>query len=135
MVGNSRCQPSISEPSPYTYGYMYPDQCVRFNGGVEVNGSRPLQAIPLYDAKAIASLRARVEELEKALKTGAIELERITKWLERLSVVAERQAKDTRFQTLADANAADARNYRNTIKSIEPALTAARAALNTGEGE
>ncbi|MCS3692054.1 hypothetical protein ABIF07_001030 [Bradyrhizobium elkanii] len=37
---------------PYTWAYRYHD-CVRFNGGEQVNGSRPQGSFPLFDQKAI----------------------------------------------------------------------------------
>lgn len=73
-------------------------------------------------------------ELLKALEESAIAMEKITRWLDRLAASAENQAKDTRFQSLAEANAADAKNYRNTIKAITPALDAARRALAAAKG-
>ena len=60
-------QPNSEQLMPYAYGYQYHD-CVRFNGGGEVNGARPIKAIPLFDEKAIASLKARIEELEGVLR-------------------------------------------------------------------
>jgi len=46
---------------PYTFGYRYHD-CVRFNGGEEVNGSRPIEAFPVYDQKTIDRLLAAGRE-------------------------------------------------------------------------
>jgi hypothetical protein len=52
--------------------------------------------------------------------------EKIVAWLTRLAEKAEASAKDTRFITLAEASAADAKNYRATISDIESALRKAR---------
>ncbi len=47
---------------------------------------------------------------------------RIVKWLDRLAAAAEERAKDTRFITLSEANAADAKNYRATAADLRAAL-------------
>ncbi len=57
----------------------------------------------------------RVAELEAALK-------RVVDWLDRLAVQSETQAKDTRFATLSEACAADAKNYRATAKPLRALL-------------
>lgn len=38
---------SMGQQEPYRYAYRYPD-CIRFNDGSQVNGSDPIEAIPLY---------------------------------------------------------------------------------------
>ena len=49
-------------------------------------------------------------------------LDRVTTWLDRLAIEAEKRARDTRFQTLADANAKDAKNYRATAADLRSAM-------------
>jgi hypothetical protein len=49
-------------------------------------------------------------------------LDQVASWLERLAADSEQQAKDTRFSSLAEACAADAKNYRATAKDIRAAL-------------
>lgn len=60
-------------------------------------------------------------ESENARLRGA--LQKVILWLERLAASSEQQAKDTRFVTLAEANAADAKNYRATADNLRQALT------------
>lgn len=73
--------------------------------------------------------------LVKALEEAETALSKITTWLGRLAVASEAGAQDNRFQILANAHAADAKNYRNTIKSISPALDGARTALASVRGD
>lgn len=51
-------------------------------------------------------------------------------WLERLATAAENRAKDSRFPSLAEANAFDAKNYRAVAKDLKEAI---RAIKDTGE--
>lgn len=51
-------------------------------------------------------------------------LERMVEWLERLAGRADVRAADKRFMTLADAAAADAKNYRATAADLRAALAA-----------
>lgn len=47
---NTRHPASVAV-QPFAYAYRYHD-CIRFNHGHEVNGSRPIEAIPLYRSPA-----------------------------------------------------------------------------------
>lgn len=53
------------------------------------------------------------------------ELLKVAGWLSRLAEQAETRAKDTRFPSLAEANAADAVNYRKTHDHIMAAIAKA----------
>lgn len=50
---------------------------------------------------------------------------RVVEWLERLAVRADGGAKDTRFKALAEASAADAKNYRASVKGLKAAIAKA----------
>lgn len=59
---------------PFAYAYLYPAfppegaTVIRYGtGGREINGSKPIEAIPLYSATALEQQRARIVELEEAL--------------------------------------------------------------------
>lgn len=58
---------------PFAYAYRYPSfppvgaTVIRFNGGREVNGSKPIEAIPLYSAAQLTALSERVAVLTEAL--------------------------------------------------------------------
>jgi hypothetical protein len=58
-------------------------------------------------------------------------LQKVVAWLDRLATRAEKDAKDTRFVSLSEANAADAKNYRATIADISAAI--AKATGSEGE--
>lgn len=45
----------------FKYAYRYHD-CVRYNDGESVNGGKPIEVIPLYDAGTIAPLLAAERE-------------------------------------------------------------------------
>lgn len=49
-------------------------------------------------------------------------LEKVAAWLDRLAEDSERRAKDTRFESLSKASAADAKNYRATAADIRSVL-------------
>jgi hypothetical protein len=51
---------------------------------------------------------------------------RVIKWVEMLAEASETRAKDTRFITLSEANAADARNYRATASDLRRELDGKR---------
>ena len=51
-----------------------------------------------------------------------IEASRVVDWIEKLADAAEKRAKDRSFSSLADANAADAANYRASVKLLKKAL-------------
>lgn len=51
---------------------------------------------------------------------------RVVKWVEMLADASEIRAKDTRFITLSEANAADARNYRATANDLKRELAGKR---------
>lgn len=57
------------------------------------------------------------------------ELKKIVGWLDRLKAAAVARSYDTRFKTLADANAADARNYHKTIEHIAVVIAKAEGGL------
>ena len=44
---------------PYTYGYMYPDNTLRFSDR-EINGMRPLHPVPLYSLEQIDTLQKQL---------------------------------------------------------------------------
>jgi hypothetical protein len=46
--------PRENERAPDGYAYRYHD-CIRFNGGIEVNGGRPTEAIPYYFGDPVRS--------------------------------------------------------------------------------
>ena len=50
---------------------------------------------------------------------------RVVAWLERLAANADKHAQDTRFMTLAEANKADAKNYRASIAGLKAAIAKA----------
>lgn len=52
----------------------------------------------------------------------AAKLCKVIRWLEVLAADAEVRAKDKRFLSLAEANAADVKNYRATIADIKSVL-------------
>jgi len=52
---------------------------------------------------------------------------KVAAWLDMLAAQADRMAKDTRFKTLADASAADARNYRAVAAEIRATMAKAVA--------
>lgn len=51
--------------------------------------------------------------------------EKVVAWLDRLAERSEQSAKDKRFLTLAEAHAADAKNYRSTADDIRAAIAKA----------
>jgi hypothetical protein len=59
---------------------------------------------------------------EDDVKALVANSEKVAGWLERNATAAENRAKDTRFPSLAEANAFDARNYRSTAEDIRKAL-------------
>jgi hypothetical protein len=65
----------------------------------------------------------------KAVRELISTCERIIAWLDRLAAAAEERAKDKRFITLAEANEADARNYRATSADVQKAIKKASAVL------
>lgn len=46
-------------PQPDGWAYRYGNGCIRFNGGVEVNGGRAVEAIPFYFGKPQLIIRAQ----------------------------------------------------------------------------
>ena len=70
------------------------------------------------EAEANAHLIAAAPELYR-------EAIQVVEWLDRLAARADENAKDTRFQSLADANAADAKNYRASAKGLRAAIAKA----------
>jgi hypothetical protein len=52
--GNPATHPALEPPSPSGYAYRYRSPfggtCIRFNGGEEVNGGRPIEAVPYWFA-------------------------------------------------------------------------------------
>jgi hypothetical protein len=50
------------------------------------------------------------------------ESKKVVAWLKALAGFAESRAKDKRFLSLSEANAADAKNYRATAKHLEASL-------------
>lgn len=63
-----------------------------------------------------------LERKDAEIKRLRAKLGKVANWLDRLATAAERAAKDTRFASLAEAQAADAKNYRATIKDIMSVL-------------
>jgi len=72
-----------------------------------------------YTPEAEEIIDAAADQKYKPLVDVA---QRIADWLESLAVQSDKQAADKRFPSLADASAADAKNYRATAKSILVAL-------------
>ena len=56
--------------------------------------------------------------------------ERVTAWLERLAQCADQNATDTRFPSLAEAQTADAKNYRATARDGLKAIAKAKGQSN-----
>jgi hypothetical protein len=52
--GRAATQPALEPPSPSGYAYRYRSPfggtCIRFNGGEEVNGGRPIEPVPYWFA-------------------------------------------------------------------------------------
>jgi len=82
------------------------------------------KAFDLEDCGEEAAANARLIAAAPDLYTEAV---RIVEWLERLAAGTETLAKDTRFITLAEANAADAKNYRASAKGLRAAIAKASA--------
>lgn len=49
QLNDALAQPQAAQPAPSGYAYRYSDG-IRFNGGQEVNGSKPTEAIPYWFA-------------------------------------------------------------------------------------
>ncbi len=92
-------QPSTG-PLPYTYGYVYGDNCIRFNGGEEVNGGKPKYVVALYDDKAMNALKARIQELESRLQIGS---ETFGEACKRIDVLKARVLKQDKLLAEAEA--------------------------------
>ena len=60
---------------------------------------------------------------------------KVVGWLDRLAMDAEERAQDRRFLSLAEANAADAKNYRATIADIKSVLPANRPKARLSESQ
>jgi hypothetical protein len=58
---------SIPNAAPYTYAYRYPwwsgGSVIRFNNGQEVNGSKPIEAIPPFSVSAILGAYERAAQV------------------------------------------------------------------------
>lgn len=67
------------------------------------------------DGSDLRDLFATFERKDAALR-------KVILWLERLAERSEREAKDRRFVSLANAHAADAKNYRATAADLRRAL-------------
>lgn len=52
LHGYATSPPEPSERQPDGYAYRYPDGCIRFSGGREINGSDPVESIPYYFRRA-----------------------------------------------------------------------------------
>lgn len=92
------------------------------------SGNYPRRAEESAVAKPINDVSARTDasdirllEAENARLRSA--LQRVISWLDRLADQSERQAKTYRFASLAEACAADAKNYRATADTLRQALT------------
>lgn len=48
--------------------------------------------------------------------------EKIRAWLDRLAERCDKQAQDHRFESLVDANVADAKNYRAVVRELKAAV-------------
>lgn len=93
------------------------------NAGLHVVGANSLVVCFLKNCdrdhrESNASLIAAAPEM-------LAKLEKVVAWLDRLADRSEQDAKDTRFVSLAQAHADDARNYRATADSIRPVIAKA----------
>lgn len=82
--------------------------------------------VDLYETTVFSpGSRARLAEIitrETGDKEMGHELQKIVEWLDRLADKSEESAKDKRFLSLAQAHAADAKNYRATAKPAKEIL-------------
>jgi hypothetical protein len=69
---NLATPPALEPPSPSGYAYRYRSlfggTCIRFNGGAEVNGSRPIEAVPYWFAPPSAPATPPAPELGDAAR-------------------------------------------------------------------
>ena len=102
-----------------------------FNGSItaSVDDSRPLLDIAIgmaFAPEEKGRIAFDVQRANARLMAAAPEmlakLEKVVAWLDRLADKSERDAKDTRFASLAQAHADDALNYRATADSIRPVI-------------
>lgn len=96
----------------YRGGIWGDDKVICEIGSTEIEGDLNLprhdRTTELANARLIA---AAPELLEKCVK--------ITGWLNKLADAAERRCIGNRFESLVEANRADAKNYRNTANDIQ----------------
>ena len=83
-----------------------------------VNPDEHVTDISADESRANARLIAAAPELLAKCK-------KIAAWLDRLAETAETAAKDVRFVTLADAQRADALNFRRTSADIKTVIAKA----------
>lgn len=120
--------PSAETPSALdealVFGEMEADSMRNLVRG-DPDAAGPESGLPDFVAARaeLAALRRRCEAMQAALT-------KVADWLDSLAADSERQAKDSRFITLAEACAADARNFKATAKSCRRALSGA-----AGEGK
>jgi len=83
--------------------------------------------LPAGDIQDVFERRRLLGLLEAGAKLQR-EGQRLVDWLDKLTVEAEREAKDNRFITLKEAHAADAKNFRATAIAMREAIKQAAAA-------
>lgn len=63
-----------------------------------------------------------LERRDAEIERLRAKLRKVASWLDKLAHAAEKAAKDTRFSSLAEAQEADAKNYRAVISDIRTVL-------------
>lgn len=106
----------------------------QYLGGMTAENWKDMRDLAIRQVDDLARTPAP-DAVREALEQSVLKLEKIGAWLERLAIASDAQARDTRFVTLAEAAAADAKNYRKTVADLIPTIAKARAALSKPAGE
>jgi hypothetical protein len=117
---------------PWMVGGPYPgvSVIVCVDGGSAGDSPEPAA----YEAVAILDSRVEGQPNPEIVANARLiaaapdfyrEATRVVEWIERLAATAEERAKDTRFLSLSEANAFDAKNYRASIKGLRAAIAKA----------
>lgn len=88
----------------------------------EIEGERGWPSAEVMD-RATNTANARLIAAAPDLYSEAV---KVVEWLDRLANRADELAKDRRFPCLADANAADAKNYRASARGLKEAIAKAQ---------